>query len=84
MVRESLEPGQSVSVVARRNGINANLAVQVSLPHLGIMPWQQTLARKPLGPGHAADHRDRHQHHAQADLLMQQARRQRQAEERLQ
>ena len=24
MVRESLEPGQSVSVVARRNGINAN------------------------------------------------------------
>jgi len=26
MVRESLEPGQSVSVVARRNGISANLA----------------------------------------------------------
>ncbi|MBX7276691.1 transposase [Pseudomonas sp. ERGC3:05] len=24
MLRESLEPGQSVSVVARRNGINAN------------------------------------------------------------
>lgn len=24
MVRESLEPGQSVSLVARRNGINAN------------------------------------------------------------
>ena len=24
MVRERLEPGQSVSVVARRNGINAN------------------------------------------------------------
>jgi transposase len=24
MVRESLEPGQSVSVVARRNGINVN------------------------------------------------------------
>ncbi|TWI50433.1 transposase, partial [Pseudomonas duriflava] len=24
MVRESLEPGQSVSVVARRNGINPN------------------------------------------------------------
>jgi transposase len=27
IVRESLEPGQSVSVVARRNGINVNLAV---------------------------------------------------------
>lgn len=28
MVRESLEPGQSVSVVARRNGINANQLFQ--------------------------------------------------------
>ncbi|BFO02768.1 hypothetical protein KNHN1_11460 [Pseudomonas guariconensis] len=33
MVRESLEPGQSVSVVARRNGINPNLRISRSSGH---------------------------------------------------
>lgn len=48
MVRESLEPGQSVSVVARRNDINPNQ----------LFHWRKLYQELPLASGVQADDRN--------------------------
>ena len=53
MVRESLEPGQSVSFVARRNGINANQLFLLCcrrrrIDPVGEISLTQSVPREPL------------------------------------